>query len=650
MSTQFFINALGWSLIHSLWQGAVIYLALYLVLQFLRRAQPQIKYWISFIALTSIFICFLFTLTGLLNEHPAAQDTVIAGTSSVIYIPVTVGQNLQPGGIDFLQINVWINYFVWLYATGLIFFIGKIARDFFVMKHIRTTRVLPFDKSWDHYLDRLCTGWKISGKVKLFLSEYIDVPVVIGYLKPVIYLPFTVANHLTSEQIEAILLHELAHVKRNDFLINLLQTFIETILFFNPFVWLISKMIREERENCCDDLVLSIARPGLYAQTLLALEEKRLYKGQFVMAAAGKKQQLYDRIKRIMERKTKKLNIMQKLLVLIMLAAGILSVSWLVPEKKESHTKTEKITILKNESSADTTIKPVTPVAPSVPSVPPAPSPSRDVVKPAIPEPPSPPTAIPSAPAPVAAITDTFPNRYNDDSLVGKVQRQIQQYFNSDTWKKYQKNLQTYQQHLHQYFQSKEWKGQQQEIHQMNLELNKMAKEFKSNYERMVYSEALKAEANKMREMFNNPVWKARMDSLKQRMENDRTYWDSTVRLNMMKFNKAGIDSLVAEARKNAEWETKYHPNIFNFNKVHTMDPNQIVSMLEEDGLIKNTDKFSVRLNESGLYIDGKKQNDVWFRKYQNMIGNHSRLEIVKKGTRLKSSVNTNYKENKPEL
>jgi bla regulator protein BlaR1 len=116
----------------------------------------------------------------------------------------------------------------------------------------------------------------ITQKVTVGLSHMVDVPCIVGFLKPVILLPITLSTYLEAEEIEAILMHELAHIKRNDYLINLLQQVITTLLFFNPCVLLINKIIGEERENSCDDLVVdSTKAPVIYAKALFKLEQSR---------------------------------------------------------------------------------------------------------------------------------------------------------------------------------------------------------------------------------------------------------------------------------------------------------------------------------------------------------------------------------------
>lgn len=619
MSFNMFINVFGWSLVHSLWQAAIIFLTLYTSLRIFRQAPSRIKYLLAYSAMAGIFLCFLLTFYGLWKDQQNAQLIVGAGAGGSLSVEAIKDWTLSgnSSGYNLWQPAMWIDYFVLLYGAGLVFFIGKVTRDFFVMRHIRHTRIKPFDKAWEHYLDKLRMAYHITPRVKLFLSEYLDIPVVIGYLKPVIYLPLTAATHLTPEQIEAILLHELAHIKRYDFIANIVQTFIETVLFFNPFVWLISKIIRRERENCCDDLVLAATQPALYAETLLALAENQLYKGTFVLAAAGRKQQLFHRIKRMMEMKTRKLNMMQKLLVIFILAAGVLSVSWLAPGKKGDRTGEARTNPVKNVTisippvGADTMILPVSPV----------PAPAPESAHPAALLPPAPPVSVPAPPLALTASADTSPVRFWNDSAIHHMQYQMQQYFSSDAWKKYQLELQ-----------------------RLSRQMSKMAEHIDSSARWMADREALRAESNKMREMFNNnPGWKRSMDSFQRQLARDRFSMDTLMSKNRIKFSfdKAKIDSLMARAKKNLDWERMHHPRMFLFSDGHTVNPNELVRMMEEDGLIKNDHNYSIRINEKGLYIDGKKQSPTYFEKYRNLVGDHTNVEIRKKGGHLETSVHT---------
>ncbi len=126
-----------------------------------------------------------------------------------------------------------------------------------------------------------------------------DVPTVIGWLKPTVLLPMSALAGLSPLQVEAILAHELAHVRRHDYFVNLLQTLLETLLFYHPAVWWVSGQVRVERENCCDDLAVSLCGdPVVYASALADLEELRGPASRLVMAASGGV--LLNRVRRLL--------------------------------------------------------------------------------------------------------------------------------------------------------------------------------------------------------------------------------------------------------------------------------------------------------------------------------------------------------------
>jgi len=144
------------------------------------------------------------------------------------------------------------------------------------------------------------------------------VPAVVGLLKPVILVPLGIFSHLSVEQVEAILVHELAHIRRKDFAVNLLQRIAESFFFFNPCIIWMSSLIREEREACCDDIVLEYtADKKIYLEALISFRDTSFLAGGHVLALAGT-HSLLNRVKRILTNENKKLNIMEKITLIVM--------------------------------------------------------------------------------------------------------------------------------------------------------------------------------------------------------------------------------------------------------------------------------------------------------------------------------------------
>jgi beta-lactamase regulating signal transducer with metallopeptidase domain len=341
------IQAFGWALLHSFWQALLIYGCLRLVLLLWPQASAGIKYNLSFLSLTGIFGWFIITLWEQLQTikkiHLVAIQMIDEGIRPArLELPVIYHSQTQLTSL-FPNLEFFFPLLIVIYITGVAVMTIKLTMDLLQLRHIRRKQVLPIDSVWQQHLDKLLLQLQLSRKVKLLISEHIQVPVMIGFLKPLIILPVIMFNNLTAEQLEAILLHELAHIKRNDYLLNIFQSIVETILFFNPFIWLISKNIRIEREHCCDDLVITgKVHPLHYAKALVALEEYRLTVNTLAMAAANNKQHLFHRIKRIMEMKTKNINYTQKLLAVLIIAVGLVSIAWLNPTSAKTEPKKDK--------------------------------------------------------------------------------------------------------------------------------------------------------------------------------------------------------------------------------------------------------------------------------------------------------------------
>lgn len=333
------ITALGWAILHSLWQALLIFICLRIVLKLWPHATAAMKYNLSCFSLAGIFswyVCTFYQQFTLIREAggvslPGMELAPVAALNTPVI-------HSQQQGLNQLFPNpeMYFPLLAGLYMAGIVIMCIRMVVNLVQLQRIRKNQVVSADNSWEHYLDKLKQQLQIPRKVKLLVSHYIQVPVMIGFLKPVILMPAAMFSRLSVQQLEAILLHELAHIKRNDYILNIFQCIVETTLFFNPFVWWISGYIRIEREHCCDDMVLAqTSQPLHYARTLAQLEEYRFTSNAMTMAVAGNKQQLFYRIKRIMEMKNTSLNYSQKLLAVLIIAIGLTAIAWITPSGKE---------------------------------------------------------------------------------------------------------------------------------------------------------------------------------------------------------------------------------------------------------------------------------------------------------------------------
>jgi bla regulator protein blaR1 len=299
-ANSIFFEALGGSLLNSVWQMALLWIIFNVIASFmqnvLRIKSTSAKTNLAVVFLISGFTWFIATLFTLINQPDLAVSTVFF--SSFDNLLHTDSQ-------------IFLSHYIFPYLSFLYLFCLFIP----VYKYINNYRYVKFIKN--HGLGKPAVDWKlfvqknalyagIKKPVKVFISSLINSPLTIGFLKPVILLPAALVCNLSIEQTEAILLHELAHIKRNDYFINLIIQFIKVVLFYNPFVKLFIKTIEREREKSCDELVLQFRyEPLSYATALLRLEQLRISGPAFAIPFSGNSADLLHRIEKITGAKNK---------------------------------------------------------------------------------------------------------------------------------------------------------------------------------------------------------------------------------------------------------------------------------------------------------------------------------------------------------
>lgn len=279
-----FLQSLGWGIANSLWQAALLFILYKFVITAGKQLSSLFRYHFS---LMLLFVSFTWFIATVIQNYFAILH---AGTGSAALNWLNMSEN-------FTRSLQWLSvaYFIVL-GVHLVSFIKKL-QSLFLLKNSDFVKA-PVDIRL--FTEQTAFHLGIHKKVSIWLSEKAGVPSVIGFFKPVILLPVSAVNNLTAAQAEAIILHELAHIRRNDYLINFVQCCIEMILFFNPFAKLLGTIARKERENCCDDWVMSYQyNKHDYAAALLLLEQNRFAPVQFALAATNGKKNLLQRIKRL---------------------------------------------------------------------------------------------------------------------------------------------------------------------------------------------------------------------------------------------------------------------------------------------------------------------------------------------------------------
>ncbi len=280
-----------------LWQGALVGLAAWIALALLERASASTRYAVALGALLLMAVLPFATAFRLAGDLPRpAQPAVSAApiAAPVVKAPAPAGgaATAQTFGAPLLP---WI-FDVWLAGVAALSLIhlGGFQRVRHLSQYGR-----PVEERLQTLARDLGRRLGIRRAVALLESAAISVPATVGWLRPVVLVPLSTLAGLTPRQLEAVLAHELAHVRRHDYLINLLQTAVETLLFYHPAVWWVSAQVRRERESCCDDLAVSVCGDRLgYARALVELEGLRSVAPRLALAASGGS--LAGRIRRLL--------------------------------------------------------------------------------------------------------------------------------------------------------------------------------------------------------------------------------------------------------------------------------------------------------------------------------------------------------------
>jgi GWxTD domain-containing protein len=275
-------GAAGWALLHSLWEGAIAAAALAVVLAATRS--PRVRYWAACGALLALLAGFGLTLVRMLPESEQHLRNIAPPGYPAWRVPI--GPDASDASNPVLAAMApWLASF-WV-AGVWIFYLRQVA-GWLSACRLRRRGVCCAPARWQEQLTRWSARCRVSRPVVLLESCLADVPMVLGHFRPIVLVPIGLLTALPPGQVEAILMHELAHIRRCDYLVNVLQRLVEGLFFYHPAAWWISRVIRAEREACCDDMVVQLTgQAHEYASALAALEQSRGAVREPALAATG---------------------------------------------------------------------------------------------------------------------------------------------------------------------------------------------------------------------------------------------------------------------------------------------------------------------------------------------------------------------------
>ena len=294
LTHSFLLKALGSALLNSFWQMALVWLLAIVVSGSNNRFSSRTRHGVF---LSMLLAGSAWTFSGLIL-------TIVNSGSANALTSTRIWQNpTLPAGLILIQqgLSPTLPYLSLAYVLVVLFLALRHSMHHFHVVRLRNHGLHKVQPRIKLFVDTIAQRMGIRRKVNIWLSDLVDGPLTLGFYKPIILFPIAVINQLTMEQVEAILLHELAHIRRNDYVINLVISWLSIIFFFNPFARMLIREIRKEREHCCDDLVLQFQyEPHAYASALLSLEKSRFRHSGLVLAAAGRSRQLLlERVKRL---------------------------------------------------------------------------------------------------------------------------------------------------------------------------------------------------------------------------------------------------------------------------------------------------------------------------------------------------------------
>lgn len=352
------LQAICRTFLHSLWQGIFAALLAGLILLLTKRSSARLRYNLLGAALLLFLAGTGLTFWLEIQSAPAPATTAFVAAPAAAYAAAPQSPDLLTRCLQFIDAHTTQIMMAW----ALIFLLKciRMSAGFYHIFRIRRSNTLQPPGEWAEKLRQLALSLGIRMPVRLLECAKVQMPFTIGWLKPCIYLPAGLLAQLPADQLEAILLHELAHIRRRDYLVNILQRFAETVFFFNPALLWISSLIREEREACCDDIAVAhTPQQSSYLQALVAFEHAEQKQLQLGMGLGRKRFYLLERVKRILTNENKKLTIMEKGILLLGLA-GITAFGFVpagneqpVVQQEQSPAPELRVKIVK-----DTTVKP----------------------------------------------------------------------------------------------------------------------------------------------------------------------------------------------------------------------------------------------------------------------------------------------------
>ncbi|RUT73023.1 M56 family metallopeptidase [Ancylomarina longa] len=320
------IDATGWTLLHSLWQITILGCVIWMILQFIDKDNAHLRYAISVISLGLILIASLFTFFIYISRGSNPSDNIIS--SNVLYkffnTKETFSETLTWSG---LKIEHYFPYLVKFWFLGISILSLHMLWNYIYSIKLKRYLTYPLNQKTQKLALNLMSKIGLKHNIVFKESGFVQVPSLIGYFKPVVLIPISMISGIPENQIEMIIAHELAHVRRHDYLFQFIQSILEMLFFYHPIIWWLSSVVNTEREHLCDDLAVSVCGESLtLIKALNNMEAIRKKQPELVLGFSGKKNTILNRAHRIIRPKPNSNPKLEKVLlssVFLFLFAGL---------------------------------------------------------------------------------------------------------------------------------------------------------------------------------------------------------------------------------------------------------------------------------------------------------------------------------------
>ena len=314
-------DTISFTLLHSLWQGLLLTIIVAAMLLATKKSAPSFRYAL----LTGLLFGFIATVTISFILHWQQGS----GMATAFTQTLTTASGIADQNNWWLSITAFINnYSGWmmgLWTAVVLIKLGRMLLDLYYVNRLCSSGISQPQESWINHLQQLSHKMGIHKKIRLFESQLVNIPMVAGHFKPVILLPLGMLSKLSMAEVEAVLLHELAHIRRHDYLVNLLQRITVILFFFNPAVLWLSSLMRAERENCCDAMAIRHSNDKLtFIEALISVKQHAMPATALAMNFLGQKNVLLQRVNRIVNNRNKTLDRAELSFVTVsIIAAGL---------------------------------------------------------------------------------------------------------------------------------------------------------------------------------------------------------------------------------------------------------------------------------------------------------------------------------------